>query len=88
MKDLLIPSEEWHLEALCAQADPEEWYPESRASNRAAKAICNDCPVRQECLDFAMATESSYLHRWGIWGGLTARDRENLARQRRKQGAA
>jgi WhiB family redox-sensing transcriptional regulator len=61
----------WMDGALCAQADPEEWFPNPGEHSQAAKAICDGCPIRQECLDYARAEDI----RWGVWGGLTASER-------------
>lgn len=68
-------------QALCAQVDPEQWFPERGEPNHAAKAICWRCPVRQACLDFAMTTETADHHRFGIWGGYSAIERTRLARR-------
>jgi hypothetical protein len=64
----------WHEDALCAETDPEAFFPEKGGSTREAKAICADCPVRAECLGYALATQQ----RFGIWGGASERDRRKL----------
>lgn len=66
----------WHVHALCAETDPEAFFPEKGGSTREAKAICGDCPVRAECLDYALIT----LQRFGIWGGKSERERRRLLR--------
>lgn len=66
----------WREEALCAQVDPEIFFPEKGQPTRDAKKICDTCGVREQCLQWAMATNQ----RHGVWGGLTARERSNLAR--------
>lgn len=81
--DLPTPAEvlPWHLEARCAQVDPDLWFPEPGASpSKQALNICMDCPVRLECLDNAMAEEGDKpaSGRYGIFGGLTATERANL----------
>ena len=56
--------------ALCAQTDPELWFPElgaSRALIAAAKRICNQCPMKNECLEEGIKTHPAA----GIWGGYT-----------------
>ena len=60
--------------------------PDSRPSdaNRAALAICESCPVRESCEDFALAMEGAWP-RWGIWGGTLPRDRERITRARRRR---
>jgi hypothetical protein len=45
--------------------------------------VCEGCPVRQACLDFALALEGSWP-RWGIYGGTLPRDREHIARTARR----
>ncbi len=67
---------EWQERALCAQTDPEAFFPEKGGSTREAKRICSGCDVRAECLDYALAHDE----RFGIWGGLSERERR---RQRR-----
>lgn len=75
---LLTPeSEEWHDKALCAQTDPEAFFPEKGGSTREAKKICTGCEVRAECLSYALANDE----RFGIWGGLSERERRRLKRR-------
>lgn len=64
----------WHEDALCAETDPEAWFPEKGGSTREAKAICRDCLVRAECLEYALETGQ----RFGIWGGVSERERRRL----------
>lgn len=73
----------WREAALCAQTDPELFYPEKGQSPEAAKAICAACPVRASCLSEAL------LHdvRFGIWGGLSERQRRAM-RKARSQGGS
>lgn len=68
----------WRDGALCAQTDPEEFYPEKGGSSRAAKRTCMACPVRGFCLEWALAHDE----RFGIWGGLSERQRRPLVRAR------
>lgn len=67
---------EWHERALCAQTDPEAFFPEKGGSTREAKKICVGCEVRAECLTYALANDE----RFGIWGGLSERERRRLKR--------
>ena len=64
-------------EALCAQTDPEAFFPEKGGSTRDAKRVCGVCPVREECLQYAMDNDE----RFGIWGGLSERERRRLRKQ-------
>ena len=72
------PAEEpdWQERALCAQTDPEAFFPEKGGSTREAKRICSGCEVRAECLEYALANDE----RFGIWGGLSERERRRLRR--------
>ncbi len=56
----------WQEEALCAQTDPEAFFPEKGGSTREAKRVCGRCDVRGDCLTYALAHDE----RFGIWGGL------------------
>lgn len=67
---------EWQERALCAQTDPEAFFPEKGGSTREAKRICAGCEVRAECLEYALAQDE----RFGIWGGLSERERRRLRR--------
>ncbi len=66
----------WRADALCAQTDPEAFFPEKGGSTREAKRVCHACIVRAECLDYALAHDE----RFGIWGGLSERERRRLKR--------
>lgn len=59
---------------LCAQTDPELFFPEKGGSTREAKRICGRCGVKAECLEYALAHDE----RFGIWGGLSERERRRL----------
>lgn len=65
---------DWRGDALCAETDPEAFFPEKGASTREAKQICARCPVRAECLDGAIERGEKF----GIWGGLTTQQRQKL----------
>ncbi len=66
----------WQNDALCAQTDPEAFFPEKGGSTREAKHICSTCSVRDECLEYALLNDE----RFGIWGGLSERERRRLKR--------
>jgi WhiB family redox-sensing transcriptional regulator len=66
----------WYIDALCAQTDPEFFFPEKGASTREAKLICDACAVKDDCLDFAIIHDERY----GIWGGLSERERRKMRR--------
>lgn len=67
----------WQADALCAQTDPESFFPEKGGSTREAKKICAACDVRAECLEYALQNDE----RFGIWGGLSERERRKLRRR-------
>ncbi len=74
---MLTPEDElWQEKALCAQTDPEAFFPEKGGSTREAKRICMGCEVRDACLEYALANDE----RFGIWGGLSERERRRLKR--------
>lgn len=74
---LLVDSEaSWKDHALCAQTDPEAFFPEKGGSTREAKRVCAQCPVRARCLEAALANQEPH----GVWGGMAARDRLRLIR--------
>jgi WhiB family redox-sensing transcriptional regulator len=68
--------DQWQDRALCAQTDPEAFFPEKGGSTREAKRICMGCEVRDACLEYALAHDE----RFGIWGGLSERERRRLKR--------
>lgn len=76
----------WTEHGLCAQTDPDQFFPDKGQADktRTAKRICQNCPVRELCLDAAMATEGdrSVSGRFGVWGGKSPKERSRLAKAR------
>jgi len=72
----IVAPPEWMADGLCAQVDPELFYPECGESNREAKRVCAGCEVRAECLAYALA----HRERFGVWGGTTERERRRMHR--------
>jgi WhiB family transcriptional regulator, redox-sensing transcriptional regulator len=70
-------SSQWQDWALCA-GDPAPFFSEDGADAEMAKAICAGCVVQAECLDYALARNE----RFGVWGGLSERERRNLKRRK------
>ena len=68
----------WQEEANCSGVDPDLFFPERGASTREAKAVCANCKVRPDCLEYALSNGEKF----GIWGGLSERERRRLRRQR------
>ena len=71
-------AQSWQEQALCAETDPEAFFPEKGGSTREAKKICTGCEVKAECLEYALANDE----RFGIWGGLSERERRRVRLQR------
>ena len=67
----------WQERALGAQTDPEAFFPEKGGSTREAKRVCQSCEVQAECLEYALTNDE----RFGIWGGMSERERRRLRRQ-------
>jgi len=67
----------WQSDSLCAQTDPEAFFPEKGGSTRDAKKICTSCEVRTQCLQYALENDE----RFGIWGGLSERERRKLRKR-------
>ncbi|WP_069625361.1 WhiB family transcriptional regulator [Streptomyces niveus] len=67
--------QEWRDDALCAEVDPEIFHPKQGESIGPAREVCMACPVRRECADHAIPNEP-----YGVWGGLSPRERQRLRR--------
>ena len=72
-----VETDQWQDRALCAQTDPEAFFPEKGGSTREAKKVCRGCEVRVECLEYALEHDE----RFGIWGGLSERERRRMKRE-------
>jgi WhiB family transcriptional regulator, redox-sensing transcriptional regulator len=66
----------WQVAARCVEVDPEIFFPERGGSSKAARAVCNECTVRVECLRYALTNREQF----GIWGGTSERERRRLRR--------
>ena len=77
---LSADADSWRLDALCAETDPEAFFPEKGGSTREAKRVWTGCTVRAQCLEFALTNDE----RFGIWGGLSERERRRIRLQRRE----
>ena len=69
--------EDWTPSAACRQAQPDELFVRGAEQNK-AKQLCTGCPVRTECLAEALDNQIE----WGVWGGMTERERRALLRRR------
>lgn len=87
------PGRAWLLQAACRREDihPDEMFPDNNTAGIAhAKDICATCPVRRACLIDCMRTEGarSAKSRWGVYAGLTPRQRERLFHKLRSRTRA
>lgn len=78
------PEESWQLYANCLGVDPDLFFPERGASTKEAKSVCKACVVREDCLEYALENSEKF----GIWGGLSERERRKLRRARALARAA
>ncbi len=74
---LPVVQQPWYDRASCLGADADVFFPKKGGSSRAAKRVCQGCDVRAECLASALANGE----RFGIWGGLSERERRRLKRK-------
>lgn len=65
--------------AVCAQTDPDLFFPEKGDSPRIPKALCAGCPLTVACLEYALTHEEGM---WGVWGGTTALERRRIRMSR------
>jgi WhiB family redox-sensing transcriptional regulator len=70
----------WQERAACRGMDPGLFFPEKGSTLQAdkARAVCAGCPVRDQCL------EAGRTEKYGVWGGLSHRERRALAARRRR----
>lgn len=79
--DSLIPKGKFWSRARCAETDPEAFYPEKGESAKAAKAVCDrdgGCPVKKECLEWALDNNEHF----GVWGGKSEHERRKILAER------
>ena len=74
----------WTAQALCVGADPEDFFPPGDAPATETRDICAACPVRGQCLAYAITADE----RFGIWGGLDPRQRRTLRRRLERRGSS
>lgn len=75
--DLGAPGDtDWMRDGLCAQTDPDAFFPNSGENTQSAKAVCAVCPVQAECLSYALKRKEQH----GVWGGRSVRERRALRR--------
>jgi WhiB family redox-sensing transcriptional regulator len=69
---------EWHRQAACRGQGPDAFVRGPKSDYRATRELCETCPVRRACLDFALADETLT----GLWGGTTNIERRLIRRRR------
>jgi WhiB family redox-sensing transcriptional regulator len=70
----------WRQQAACRGLEPTIFFPATDEEAEVAKAVCDQCGVRQACLEHALGSRE----REGVWGGATERERRRIIRQRRR----
>lgn len=70
----------WRQQGACNGLDPAVFYPDSEEASDLAKSICAECPVRVNCLEYALAIREKD----GVWGGATDKERRKIIRLRRR----
>jgi len=70
---------EWMERGKCRDLDPAIFFPNDGIGVQAAQRICAECPVKEPCLEYALANRVDH----GVWGGTSERERRRILRQRR-----
>ena len=80
-----LSAQSWPDRAACKGQDTEKWFPVGSGDpDPHAKATCAGCPVRTECLEYALSVPVKE----GVWGGLTEDERHSERRRRMRRGEA
>lgn len=74
-----IADQAWKKEGICAQSDPDSFFPSVGEPSAQQKKICFSCPVQSQCLEEALEGNEQ----WGIWGGYSPRERREIKSKRR-----
>lgn len=80
LNDLMWQTDtDWRESAACSGIDSDVFFPSSddEASTAKAKAVCESCPVKEDCLGYSLATNQKA----GVWGGLDANERRRMRRR-------
>jgi WhiB family transcriptional regulator, redox-sensing transcriptional regulator len=73
----------WMAKGLCADKPPALFFPSDGVGVELAKRICEECPVRSECLEFALENRIDH----GVWGGTSERQRRRIVKARASEGS-
>jgi len=79
---LSVPA--WQELGRCAESDPELFFPEKGGPTEEPKRVCRSCEVRVECLEYALENRE----RFGIWGGMSERQRRRILARQARYGVA
>ena len=74
----------WMQRGNCAQTTPSTFFPSDGVGVEVARRICEDCPVKAPCLEYALDNRIEH----GVWGGCSERERRRILRRRRLETAA
>jgi WhiB family transcriptional regulator, redox-sensing transcriptional regulator len=74
---------EWMAQGKCNDVPPSTFFPSDGVGVDAARRICEECPVRAPCLEYALVNRIDH----GVWGGTSERERRRILRQRRLTAA-
>ena len=77
LTQLLDDDRPWAAVAACRDADDGLFFPGNEAAAQIAVRICAGCPAREDCLEWALEMRIGF----GVWGGLTERERRRLQRR-------
>jgi WhiB family redox-sensing transcriptional regulator len=69
----------WMFHARCRGVSPAEFFPSDGTGVETAQRVCAECPVRAECLEYALLNRIEH----GVWGGASERERRRILRRRR-----
>ena len=85
VEQIVNHSPAWMDRAACRGCDPALFFPSKGEPNayQAARQVCAGCPVRSDCLEYAMVNETTNTHNTGMWGGMTVKERLALRRYRK-----
>ena len=78
LAEIVLPPD-WTKRALCAEVDPDLFFPEIGDDVAGAKRICKACDVKEECLKYSLDNDE----RFGVWGGLSEHNRRKLRAERK-----
>ena len=75
---------DWMAQGNCADKPPSLFFPSDGVGVEVARRVCADCPVKEPCLEYALAQRIDH----GVWGGCSERERRRILKRRRQEAAA